>query len=75
MAEVKKTSKPGEPSKKMPAPRVAPRNTLVEAPEDIKWKARDAMHTIAKAEEHRKDKMLMREVKRQSKQMMKAVCK
>jgi hypothetical protein len=73
--EVKKTSKPGTPAKASPAPKVAPRNSLVEASEDIKWKAQNAMRTIHEAEMHKKDKELMRHVKAMAKQTMKAVCK
>ena len=40
MKSVKKTSNPGATSKKMPSPRKAPRDTLVEAKEDIKWNKR-----------------------------------
>lgn len=36
---------------------------------------RDAMHTIHKAEEHRRDRPLMREVKKMAKAQAKAVCK
>lgn len=72
---MKKTSDPGKPSKAMPAPRKAPRDTLVEAPEDIKWKAQHAMRTIHEAEAHKRDKPLMREVKRLAKETMKAVSK
>lgn len=43
--------------------------------EEIAWKARDALHTIHKAEEHRKDKPLMREIKKLAKAQVKAACK
>lgn len=72
--EVKKTSKPGEPSKKMPAPRMAPRDTLKEAPEDIKWKVQEAMQTIHRAEMHKQDRELMRHVRKMAKKTMNA-CK
>lgn len=75
MAEVKKTSNPGKPSTKMPAAKLAPMNSLSPAAEDIKWRAKDAMHTIARAEEHKKDRELMKHVKQMAKQTMKAVCK
>lgn len=73
--EVKKTSKPGTPSKAMPAPKPMPRNTLVEAPDDIKWRAQSAMRTIHEAEVHKKDRELMKHVKKMAKEQVKAVCK
>lgn len=73
--EVKKTSKPGTPAKAAPSPKPMPRNSLVEAPDDIKWRAQSAMRTIAEAAMHKKDRELMREVKRQAKHQLKAVCK
>lgn len=75
MAEVKKTSSPGKPATKMPAVKSAPMNSISMASEDIKWKARDAMRTIHEAEEHKRNKPLMKEVKKLAKQTMKAVCK
>ena len=42
---------------------------------DMKYEAREALHTIHKAEEHKKDKELMRCVKTLAKGQMKAVCK
>lgn len=41
--------------------------------EEMHWKADDAMRTIGKAEEHRKDKPLMREVKKKVQGLAKAV--
>ena len=41
---------------------------------DMKYEAREALHTITKAEEHRKDKDLMRAVKQLVKAHVKAVC-
>ena len=41
--------------------------------EDMKWKARNAMEDIARAEEHKKDKGLMKEVKKRVKETAKAV--
>ena len=73
--EVSKKSKPGEPSKKMPAVKSAPMNSLQPASEDIKWRARDAMRTIAEAESHKKDRELMKHVKAMAKHTLKAVCK
>lgn len=43
--------------------------------EEMQYRAREAMHTIHKAEEHRKDKNLMRAVKHLAKAQVKAVCK
>lgn len=42
---------------------------------DMKWKAQDALNTIARAEEYRRDRNLMREVKKIAKTQVKAVCK
>ena len=44
-------------------------------PEEMHYRARDALHTITKAEEHRRDKELMRHVKKLAKTQVKAVCK
>jgi hypothetical protein len=44
-------------------------------PEEMKHLAREALHTITKAEEHRKDKELMRHVKHLLKNQTKAICK
>lgn len=71
---VKKTSSPGKPSSKMPAPKPQPM-TSMSVDDDIKYRAQDAMRTIARAEEHKKDRGLMKEVKRMAKETMKAVCK
>lgn len=42
---------------------------------DMRYRAEDALRTISRAEEHRKDKALMKEVKKMAKQQHKAVCK
>jgi len=73
--EVSKKSSPGTPSKASPAPKPMPRNTLVEAPDDIKWRAQSAMRTIHEAECHKKDRELMKHVKKMAKETMKAVTK
>lgn len=64
-----------KPIKKLPAPKASPKVSVDSAPEDVKWRAREAMHTIAQAEEHKKDRELMRHVKAMAKHTMKAVCK
>jgi hypothetical protein len=43
--------------------------------DDMMFKARDALHTITRAEEHRKDRELMKHVKKLAKTQVKAVCK
>lgn len=73
--EVSKKSNSGKPAKAAPAPKPMPRNSLVEAADDIKWRAQSAMRTIHEAEAHKRDKPLMREVKKLAKETMKAVCK
>lgn len=70
-----KISNPSKPSKAMPSPRVAPRNSTAETAYDIKWRAQSAMRTIHEAEMHKKDRELMKHVKSLAKQTMKAVCK
>lgn len=41
--------------------------------EDISWRADDALRTIMRAEEHKADKSLMKEVKKKADKMHKAV--
>jgi 4-hydroxyphenylpyruvate dioxygenase-like putative hemolysin len=41
--------------------------------EDMGWKADDALRTIMRAEEHKGDKNLMKEVKKKAEKMHKAV--
>jgi hypothetical protein len=41
---------------------------------DMKYEAHEALHTIHRAEEHRKDRELMKHVKRLAKDQAKAVC-
>jgi 4-hydroxyphenylpyruvate dioxygenase-like putative hemolysin len=43
--------------------------------EDMGWKADDAMRTIARAEEHKADKPLMKAVKKKASDLVKAVAK
>jgi hypothetical protein len=43
--------------------------------EEMKYKARDALHTITRAEEHKRDRELMKHVKHLAKTQVKAVCK
>lgn len=43
--------------------------------EEMHYKAREALHTIHKAEEHKRDKPLMKMVKQLAKAQVKAVCK
>jgi len=49
--------------------------TAMPVNEEMQYRAREAMHTIHKAEEHRRDKELMRHVKKMAKAQVKAVCK
>lgn len=44
-------------------------------PDDMRWRAEDALRTISRAEEHKRDKHLMRHVKKLAKSHVKAVCK
>lgn len=41
-------------------------------PEEMRWKAEEAMRTIHRAEEHKKDRPLMKEVKKLVKSHVKA---
>lgn len=43
--------------------------------EDMRYRAEDALRTISRAEEHKRDKELMRHVKKLAKSHVKAVCK
>lgn len=47
----------------------------VEMAPDMRYRAEDALRTITRAEECRRDKALMREVKKLAKTQVKAVCK
>lgn len=42
---------------------------------DMRYRAEDALRTITRAEEHKRDKQLMRHVKALAKTQVKAVCK
>ena len=42
---------------------------------DLQFRAEDALRTITRAEGHRRDKELMRHVKKLAKSQVKAVCK
>lgn len=48
---------------------------LPENSDEMMYKARDALHTIHKADEHKRDRELMRHVKKLAKAQVKAVCK
>lgn len=43
--------------------------------EDMKWRAKDALHTLTRAEEIRRDKPLMAHVKKHARDEMKAMSK
>lgn len=43
--------------------------------DEMMYKARDALHTIHKADEHKRDRELMKHVKKLAKAQVKAVCK
>ena len=43
--------------------------------EEMTYRARDALHTIHRAEEHKRDRPLMKHIKRLAKEQLKAVCK
>lgn len=46
-----------------------PKKTSIPAPQpDRKWQVEDAMRTLMRAEEHRKDKALMRDVQKMAKE-------
>jgi hypothetical protein len=62
-----------KPTRKLPAPKPQPMNSMAEAPVDVRlYKAREAMHDIARAESHKKDRSLMRDVRKLAKSTMKA---
>lgn len=49
--------------------------TKAVAPDEMKYKAQDALHTLKRAEEIRADKELMRHVKKHAASEMKAIAK
>jgi hypothetical protein len=49
--------------------------TAMPVNEEMQYRAREALHTIHKAAEHKRDKDLMRHVTRLAKAQVKAVCK
>lgn len=67
------------PANKLPIAKTSVAPAMVNAsPEDMKWKARDALSTIERANEHMQDEKLMTHVKAMAKEKMEAlkkVCK
>jgi len=45
------------------------------AVDDMKWRAKDALHTLTRAEEIRRDKPLMAHVKKHAREEMKSMAK
>jgi hypothetical protein len=67
---VKKLSKLSE--TKFAQKTTAPAGVVGPGNDEIRWKAEDALRTIHRAESHKKDKELMRHVKRMAKEQAKA---
>lgn len=73
---VKKTS--AKKQKPVPVKIVSDTASAPSAVDDMKWRARDALSTLSRAEEIRRDKSLMKAVKTEAKQQVKSlssVCK